>query len=159
MGFVVRYFSLCAVFVFANICFEQAEGTESLALTKIAFGSCLKQDQAQPIWKGILSVEPELWIWLGDNIYGDTADAAVLSIKYAELKANPDYEELRKKARVVGTWDDHDYGKNNAGKEFEGKASSQKALLDFLDTPLESLVRERWPRGEDYSSRLPIPSR
>jgi hypothetical protein len=39
---------------------------------------------------------------------------------------------------VIGTWDDHDFGLNDAGKELEGKQTSQKLMLDFLDEPLDS---------------------
>lgn len=40
--------------------------------------------------------------------------------------------------QVVGTWDDHDYGLNDAGKEFGGKKTNQRLLLDFLDEPQDS---------------------
>lgn len=43
--------------------------------------------------------------------------------------------------QVIGTWDDHDYGLNDAGKEFAGKITNQKLLLDFLDEPQDS---PRW---------------
>lgn len=41
-------------------------------------------------------------------------------------------------SQVIGTWDDHDYGLNDAGKEFGGKITNQKLLLDFLDEPQDS---------------------
>ncbi len=37
-------------------------------LTTIAFGSCNKQYEPQPLWKIIVQNEPDLWIGLGDNI-------------------------------------------------------------------------------------------
>jgi hypothetical protein len=40
--------------------------------------------------------------------------------------------------QVIGTWDDHDYGLNDAGKEFSGKVITQRLLLDFLDEPEDS---------------------
>ena len=47
-------------------------------LTKIAFGSCSKEDKDQPILKTVLTKEPELFIYLGDNIYGDSRDMEIL---------------------------------------------------------------------------------
>jgi alkaline phosphatase D len=44
---------------------------------------------------------------------------------------------------VIGTWDDHDFGLNDAGKELEGKQTSQKLMLDFLDEPLDSPRRRQ----------------
>lgn len=40
--------------------------------------------------------------------------------------------------QVIGTWDDHDYGLNDTGKEFSGKNISQSLLLDFLDEAEDS---------------------
>ncbi|RVX15848.1 hypothetical protein CK203_005807 [Vitis vinifera] len=45
--------------------------------------------------------------------------------------------------QVIGTWDDHDYGLNDAGKEFNGKITSQRLLLDFLDEPQDSPRRKQ----------------
>lgn len=40
--------------------------------------------------------------------------------------------------QVIGTWDDHDYGLNDAGKEFSRKVNNQRLLLNFLDEPQDS---------------------
>ena len=38
-----------------------------------------------------------------------------------DTKAAFGYKKLADTTRVVGTWDDNDYGKNNAGRHFEDK--------------------------------------
>lgn len=108
-------------------------GTEDAI--RIAFGSCNHQDLPQPLWKDILSEDPHFWIWLGDNIYGDTEDMAVMRELYARNKAQPDYAQLRQRAEVHGTWDDHDYGVNDGGREYPMKAASKRELARFLDLP------------------------
>ena len=125
-----------------------AAGPQSLHLegrpvSRIAFGSCLHQDKPAPVWDAVLAARPDAWVWLGDNICGDTDDGRALAEAYGKVKGHPRYTELREAARVFGTWDDHDYGKNNAGKEWHGKEAAQKALLDFLDEPEDSVRRER----------------
>jgi alkaline phosphatase D len=55
--------------------------------TKIAFGSCAKQDKPQPILRKVVEHQPQLLIYLGDNIYGDTRDMNVLRAKYEMLGA------------------------------------------------------------------------
>ena len=40
----------------------------------IAFGSCLKQTRPQPIWESVRASKPDVFVLLGDNIYGDTRD-------------------------------------------------------------------------------------
>ncbi len=112
-------------------------------LTRIAFGSCNRQDLDQPLWKPILAWQPQLWIWLGDNIYGDSADPAVLAAKWQRQKANPGYKKLAARVPILGTWDDHDYGQNDGGVQFPAKAASQQLILDFLDEPADSPRRKQ----------------
>jgi alkaline phosphatase D len=44
---------------------------------------------------------------------------------------------------VHGTWDDHDYGGNDAGAEMPQKEERRNAYLDFLSIPTDSPRRER----------------
>ena len=41
---------------------------------KIAFGSCGKQIHPLPIFNEVVKQDPNIFIFLGDNIYGDTHD-------------------------------------------------------------------------------------
>lgn len=120
-----------------------AQAPETPPLTRIAFGSCSDEDHPQPLWAHITARRPDLWIWLGDNIYGDTEDMEVMRRKYRMQLAEPGYRALLAGVPVVGTWDDHDYGANNAGKEYPKRAESQQLLLDFLGVPADSPRRTR----------------
>ncbi len=115
----------------------------SSTLTTIALGSCNKQDKPQPLWNVIMQHQPDLWIWLGDNIYGDSNDMNVLKAKYEQQLKNIDYEAFIKKTPLIGIWDDHDYGANDAGKEYPHKNESQKLMLDFLGVPANAPQRQR----------------
>jgi alkaline phosphatase D len=44
------------------------------------------RDKEDAIYGGILQHRPEVFLFLGDNIYGDTNDMGVLKQKYAELE-------------------------------------------------------------------------
>jgi alkaline phosphatase D len=112
-------------------------------LRRIAFGSCAQQDAPQPIWDAILATDPQLFLFLGDNIYGDTTDMAVLRTKYQRLANQPGYRKLRRSVPVLAVWDDHDYGANDAGAEYPMKAASQRAFLDFFGVPGDSPRRRR----------------
>lgn len=120
-------------------------------VTRIAFGSCSRETLPQPLWRQVAAARPDVWVWLGDNIYGDTSDMAVMRAKYARQKGHPDYQTLLARTRVIGTWDDHDYGLNDGGKEFTARAASQQALLDFLDEPADSPRRLRAGVYESYT--------
>ncbi|MCD9645166.1 hypothetical protein HAX54_033888, partial [Datura stramonium] len=146
----------------SSMCLEEPK-----LVTRIAFGSCANQSAPQPIWDAILRFDPQVFIWMGDNIYGDIrrpfklfgkertigpwknvprfypSSEQEMKSRYQKAKTIPGYSSLRRKTKVIGTWDDHDYGLNDAGKEFERKITNQKFLLDFLDEPLGSTRRKQ----------------
>lgn len=109
----------------------------------IAFGSCNNQRLNNPFWEDILSLQPDVWVWGGDNIYADTNNMRKMERMYKTQKKVKSYKELTSKVPVLATWDDHDYGKNDAGVEFEMKDESQQLFLDFLDVPKNSLRRKQ----------------
>jgi alkaline phosphatase D len=113
------------------------------ALERIAFGSCNREYKPQPLWKSIRECKPDLWVWLGDIVYGSANNLTDLARRYQAEKEQPDYKSLREQCRVLGTWDDNDYGVSEGGKENRNKVESQRLLLDFLDEPLESLRRKQ----------------
>ena len=63
---------------------------------------------------------------------------AVLKAKYEKAAAVPGYQKLLKTCPVLATWDDHDYGKNDAGVEYPQKDQSQQLFLDFYGIPKDS---------------------
>lgn len=110
--------------------------------SRIAFGSCSSQDKPQPILKSVVKDRPDLFIYLGDNIYGDTEDMTVLSAKYQKLADIPEFQALRKSTPLLAVWDDHDYGRNDAGKEYPKKEESAQIFLDFWQVPADSPRRQ-----------------
>src|SRR5262245_26319701 len=89
-----------------------ASAADEAPVRRIAFGSCLGQDGVQPIWKHVLAAKPDVFVFLGDNVYADTTDPVELRAAYAKLDAQPGYRQLKRTTRVLATWDDHDYGRN-----------------------------------------------
>lgn len=120
-----------------------SSGSSEEPLSRIAFGSCNRQANAQPLWGSIQSTNPDLWIWLGDIIYADTRDMSVMDSMYARQRRRPGYRTLHRQTPVIGTWDDHDYGANDAGRTYPKRDSSQQLLLDFLGVPDDSPRRRR----------------
>lgn len=120
-------------------------------VTRIAFGSCLHQNQGQEIWPSISAQDPQLFLFLGDNIYGDTKDMDVLRAKWAQLLGHPGYQSLKAKCPILATWDDHDYGWNDAGAEYPHRAESQQIFLETFDVPKD---REPWSRPGIYDARV-----
>lgn len=119
------------------------------SISKIAFGSCGHQIGEQFIWNNVVAENPDLWIWLGDNIYGDTEDMDVLRAKYLKLGDNQNYQVLKEHCPIIATWDDHDYGVNDGGKEYPKRKESQQIFLEFFEEPANS---PRWSREGIYTS-------
>jgi alkaline phosphatase D len=114
-------------------------------LSRIAFGSCANQTMAQPIWEAVLSYRPDLFIFCGDNVYGDlsSSDAGNLKEAYAAAGKIAGYTKLRDSVSHLAVWDDHDYGLNDGGVEFPHKAVSKELFLDFWNAPAGDVRRQR----------------
>lgn len=136
-----EWWCVVTVVVLAGIADEASAQDEPLA--RIAFGSCANQDRPQPIWDAIVATRPELFLMLGDNIYADTEDMDVLRAKYKLLADQPGFQKLRQSCPVLGTWDDHDFGANDAGSDFARKRESQQVFLDFFGVPHDDARRRQ----------------
>ncbi len=123
----------------------------NVTLNRIAFGSCNNEGKEQDIWSAIVDTDPNLWVWLGDNIYGDSYDMSVLAAKYDQQLRHPEYQRLLDHSPIIGIWDDHDYGVNDGGKEYRKKEESQKLMLDFLGVPENAPVRKRKGTYQSYT--------
>ena len=60
-----------------------------------------------------------------DNIYSDTEDMDKMKRDYDQQINQEGYSEITNQFKVLGTWDDHDYGLNDGGEEYEMKAESK----------------------------------
>lgn len=84
----------------------------------IAFGSCARflSDREQPIWRAINKEQPNLFFWLGDNIYGDALDVDILREEYLRQREISSLQSVIRNIPNLAIWDDHDYGLNNHDK-------------------------------------------
>ena len=112
-------------------------------LRVIGFGSCHHQSLRQDFWEPLLAQKPELFIFGGDNIYSDTYDMELQRAKYAQLGSLSGYQQLKACCPVLATWDDHDYGLNDANADFPSKNGSKQNFLDFFEVPADSPRRSR----------------
>lgn len=82
---------------------------------RVCFGSCARYqyDREQPIWSVVSSLSPDLFFWLGDNIYGDSLEGQILAEEYRRQREVPLLEAINRRVPQLAVWDDHDYGLNN----------------------------------------------
>lgn len=104
---------------------------ESKTLTKIVFGSCASQIGPVPLFNTAANQKPDLFIFMGDNIYADTEDTEVRRGKYLQQCAKAEFVKLKMAAPFMAVWDDHDYGYNDVGAEYKFKVESKKDFMEF----------------------------
>jgi alkaline phosphatase D len=144
-------FAAGASFLLAG-CKPSTEPPADERITKrIAFGSCADQDHDQPIWDVIGAASPDSFVFLGDNIYADTEDMALMASRYKQLADKPEFARFRGTVPIYATWDDHDFGINDGGMEYPKKQESKKQMLDFFKEPANS---ERWGHPGVYGSHM-----
>ncbi|MBV6646071.1 MAG: alkaline phosphatase family protein [Cyclobacteriaceae bacterium] len=135
---------LCLFFTGCNLGNpNQKDTNKDPSVKTIAFGSCSKPQLDQPLWSEILKNNPDIWTWLGDIVYADQENAPSLRALYNAQLDHPDYTQLRNESKVIGIWDDHDYGINDGGKYYKEKLESKMELLRFLQVPDSAAVYHR----------------
>ena len=131
------------------------ESTVVSHIDRIAFGSCAVQVVPQTFWSQIANHEPDLFIFGGDNVYGDlkmvdgqprigAGSPELLASNYEMLARDSHFSSFRDRIPILPVWDDHDYGENDAGGSYEYKLDSERQFLDFWQIP-ESDLRRSYP--------------
>ncbi len=108
----------------------------STILNKIVISSCCYSGGNLSIFRNMQAKDADLYIAMGDNMYADNIISNPdypnwIQSQYNLLSNNMDYSNFRKSIQSIATWDDHDYGLNNAGKEFPYKLQSKEKFMSF----------------------------
>lgn len=114
-------------------------------LTRIGIGSCFNQQYDGRLLATAMRTRPDLFVMMGDNVYGDAAgpDVDELVAAYAGALARPDYRAFRAAMPFAAVWDDHDYGENDGGAAYRYKAATMPLFFDFWGVPAGSPRRSR----------------
>lgn len=109
----------------------------------VAFISCVN-DTTDPVWREMAKHDLDLLCFGGDTPYADTGDLSDLRSKHRHLLQRPALAALCKNVSLAGTWDDHDFGKNNAnGKSAAGlKQNTRRAFMEYR-------VQDQYGSGEE----------
>lgn len=122
-------------------CHRPPAPAQGLPPATVAFGSCLVPARPAPTLDVALAHEPDVFVFLGDNMYADTDEVGTLVEGYAELGGLPALQQLWATSDVRAIWDDHDYGWNDAGSEYALKEQSRELFLDFWRVPEDAVQR------------------
>ncbi len=134
----------------------------SSPITRVIVGSCINEEKGTSTLASMAKEEADLTLLVGDNVYGDMdnalfyvnnqADLTELRDSYAELAADENFVAVRKARPMLATWDDHDYGANDAGRDFPFKEFAERIFERFYSVEGDASKR----RGV-YSSTIAGP--
>ena len=115
----------------------------SLYAYKLGVGSCIDQNLKQDIWITIKKHNIDGFIFLGDNVYGDTSSGKLDKMKRAYAKQKSNFPSWLNKKDIIAIWDDHDYGVNDGGADYKNKNEAKKLFIDFWKIPVSDVRRKR----------------
>ena len=137
---------LIFITLFLFLSCEENQPTQNIKdpnIYSIGFGSCLTQERSMPIFNSIKSENYDLFLMLGDNVYGDSEREDLLELKEAYDKQRENFDSLNLNFPFEAIWDDHDYGLNDAGKDYAYKEDAEQLFLDFWNIPEDDIRRTR----------------
>jgi alkaline phosphatase D len=121
-------------------------------VTKDSFGAGFE------IFDTVAAQRPDVMLWLGDNIYYRDSDfepadeaAARMHRRWAATRSFAPLQRLLRTGQHVAIWDDHDYGPNNANRDFALKATALAHFKDYWANPSHGL-----PDAAGTFTRVPL---
>ena len=109
----------------------------------LGFGSCLHQDRSMAILRTIEEKELDLFMFIGDNVYGDQEDGELDKLIRTYKQQYNNLENFLKNVSTEFIWDDHDFGINDGGSNYRYKDRAKELFLETWKIPSNDLRRLR----------------
>lgn len=126
---------------------------------KFALVSCafdFYQTHAKVMWDHLFAEKPEMIFLIGDSVYADhNSDGSEQDIwrRYCETRSRLRHFVQPTLIPTLTTWDDHDYGKNNACKYFPQKMASRRIFDLFWGCRETEGFKKTRGVGFDFTAR------
>jgi alkaline phosphatase D len=78
---------------------------------------------------------PDLFFWLGDNVYADAESEIAFADEYRRQRNVPSLQPVIRSIPQFAIWDDHDFGYNNSDGEFPFKEQSLAVFKRYWANP------------------------
>jgi alkaline phosphatase D len=107
----------------------------------VAYGSCARwqRDPLQPIWQVLPEWNPDLFFWLGDNVYADTLDPDILAEEFQRQREVAGLQPILPNVPQLAIWDDHDFGLNNHDRTNPMKEQNLEVWKRYWPNPSHGL--------------------
>ena len=116
--------------------FVTPPGQDAAAVTRLAVGSCAREDAGSAeVWRRMSALDPHAVVLLGDTPYIDSTVLDVQRTRYSEFAAVPDFASLLRTKPLYATWDDHDFGANDTDGRLDGKDDARRAFIEYHANP------------------------
>ena len=109
----------------------------------LGFGSCLHQDRSMAILKTIEKKELDLFMFIGDNVYGDQKDGELDKLIRTYKQQYNNLENFLSTVSTEFIWDDHDFGLNDGGSNYRYKDRAKELFLETWKIPSKDPRRLR----------------
>jgi alkaline phosphatase D len=121
--------------------FVTAPDPKTAAVFSVATGSCARfaEDPDQVVWRSVAAASPDFFIWLGDNIYGDSGQPSTLNGEYQRQRDVITYRPVSRQIPQIAIWDDHDSGLDNGDGSSSFKYSALKSFRNYWANPAYGL--------------------
>jgi len=110
--------------------FKTAPEDNSRTRVCLAFGSCA-ESKPLALWTQMADRGAEGLVLLGDTPYIDSTVLQVARKKHREFLSIPELSRFMRQRPVWGTWDDHDFGRNNSDGNLPGKKFTRQAFVEY----------------------------
>lgn len=93
---------------------------------RVVFASCAETGSSSPVFTAMRQLEPDLFVHMGDLHYEDIGDADPSRFRraYDAVLSSPTQSALLRSVAIAYTWDDHDFGPNNADRTSPGRQAA-----------------------------------
>jgi alkaline phosphatase D len=125
------------VAVVSGLRLRTAPRDDTPAPVVLGFGSCASDSRypSQPIWTRMIDDGVDAIVLLGDTPYIDSTELAVQRSRYRDLYGIRELRDALGRVPFYGTWDDHDFGRNDTDGVLEGKERSRQAFIEYHGNP------------------------
>ena len=114
--------------------FETAPKPDQPVQVTLAFGSCASSESSS-IWTRMKDEGADGVVLLGDTPYIDVTDLDRVRDAYRRFSSVPPLAETLRSIPFWGTWDDHDFGRNNSDGTLPGKENSRRGFMNYRPNP------------------------
>lgn len=110
--------------------FETAPDPAKASKVCLAFGSCAANKPLE-LWSQMEQRGSQALVLLGDTPYIDSTDLSVARQRHREFLQVPQLASLISHTPTWGTWDDHDFGRNDSDGRLKGKENTRQAFVEY----------------------------